>query len=224
METINLFGASGHAKVIKDIIEASGNRIGYLYDDYPRSSKIHGSPVVKPSEIPVKGPMIISIGSNSVRKAIANRYHINYTKAIHPASIISQSVMIGMGTVVMQGSIIQSDVRIGNHCIINTGASIDHECKIGDFVHISPHATLCGNVSVGEGSWIGAGAIIIPGIRIGKWSVIGAGAVVISDIPDNVVAVGNPCIITRHLNTQHIINQRFTGGGNLYFLANVLAA
>ena len=80
---------------------------------------------------------------------------------------------------------------------MNTGASIDHECILGDYVHVSPHATLCGDVQVGEGSWIGAGAVVIPGVRIGKWCVIGAGSVVLHDVPDGVVAVGNPCKIVK---------------------------
>lgn len=200
METINLFGASGHAKVIKDIIEASGNKVGCLYDDMPRYSEIHGSTVVKTSEIQVMGPMIISIGSNRVRKTIANRYPIDYAKAIHPTAIVSQFATVGFGTVVMQGAIIQSDVNVGNHCIINTGASIDHECEIDDFVHISPHATLCGNVHVSECSWIGAGAVVIPGIRIGSNTVIGAGSVVTQDVPDGAVACGNPCRIIKYNN------------------------
>jgi acetyltransferase EpsM len=62
---------------------------------------------------------------------------------------------------------------------------------------VSPHATLCGNVSVGEGTWIGAGAIVIPGVKIGKNSIIGAGSVVVKDIPDGVVAYGNPCKVIR---------------------------
>ena len=95
----------------------------------------------------------------------------------------------------MQGSTIQSAAKIGKHCIVNTNASIDHECVIGDFVHISPQATLCGNVHVGTGSWIGASAVVIPGVKIGRWSVIGAGSVVVNDVPDGVVAYGNPCRI-----------------------------
>lgn len=195
MATINLFGASGHAKVIMDIIEASGNSVGRLYDDAPHFAEIHGKPVYKSSETEIQGPLIISIGSNKVRNLISERYPTEYAKAIHPSAIVSSSAKIGEGTVVMQGSVIQSDANIGKHCIINTGASVDHECRIGDFVHISPHATLCGNVHVGEGSWIGAGATLIPGIKIGKWCTIGAGSVVIRDIPDGATAYGNPCRI-----------------------------
>lgn len=193
MATINLFGASGHAKVIKDIIDAQGNEVGCLYDDAPHFDEIHGRPVYRASDINVCGPLIVSIGSNRVRKLISERYSLVFSTAIHPTAIVSPTVTIGGGSVVMHGAIIQSDAKIGRHCIINTGASVDHECRIDDFVHISPHATLCGNVQVGEGSWIGAGTTIIPGIKIGKWCTIGAGSVVISDIPDNMIVVGNPC-------------------------------
>ena len=53
------------------------------------------------------------------------------------------------------------------------------------------------DVYIGENSWIGAGVIIVPGVRIGKNTVIGAGSVVTKNIPDNVVAVGNPCRVLR---------------------------
>ena len=192
MATINLFGASGHSKVIQDIIEAEGNDIGFLYDDSPHCDDIHGVPVFKTSDSNIKGPMIISIGSNKIREMIANRYPVAYATAIHPSAIISKYASVGEGSVVMQGAIIQSDVKIGKHCIVNTGASIDHECEIGDYVHISPHATLCGNVHVGKGSWIGAGATVIPGIRIGEWSTIGAGSVVLHDIPPHTTVAGVP--------------------------------
>lgn len=193
IKSINLFGASGHAKVIMDILRAQGLYVECIYDDAPHYDSIHGAPVYRASEVSVYGPMIVSIGSNKFRKQIAERYNVDYAKAIHPNAIISLTSKIGDGSVVMQGAIIQSDVLIGKHCIINTGASVDHECSLGDFVHISPHATLCGNVQVGKGSWIGAGATIIPGVKIGEWCTIGAGSVVIRDIPDGMLAYGNPC-------------------------------
>lgn len=212
MATINLFGASGHAKVIMDIIMAQGDKVDCLYDDAPHYAEIHEVPVSKASETEVVGPLIISIGSNRIRQIISDRYPLEYAKAVHPNAIISPSATIDSGTVVMQGAIIQADAIIGRHCIINSGASIDHECRIDDFVHISPHATLCGNVSVGKGSWIGAGATVIPGVKIGKWCTIGAGSVVIKDIPDGTIAFGNPCKV-KNQDMQYIDNQRLTGGG-----------
>lgn len=54
-------------------------------------------------------------------------------------------------------------------------------------------------VHIGRNCWIGAGAIILPGITIGENTVVGAGSVVTRDLPDNVVAVGNPCRVLREI-------------------------
>lgn len=188
-----LYGAGGHAKVVRDILEAQGVNISGFIDDNRSLSDYMGLPVkhnvIKGQEI------IVCIGNNRVRKQIVESLRlkkVSFPCGIHPSSVISSRTQIGEGSVVMPGGVINSNVRIGKHCIINTSASIDHDCDIEDYVHISPHATLCGNVKVGEGTWIGAGAIIIPGVKIGKWCVVGAGSVVLHNIPDGTVAFGNP--------------------------------
>lgn len=192
-----LYGASGHAKVIMDILRANNESIDALFDDNEALSDLMGYPVRRSSE--VKGPLIISIGSNEIRKKIAEMLDVEFGTAIHPSAIVSPDANIDKGTVVMQGAIIQSCAHIGKHCIVNTGVSVDHECIVEDYVHVSPHATLCGNVHVGEGTWIGAGSVVIQGITIGKGCIIGAGSVVTKDIPDNVLAVGNRCKVIRNL-------------------------
>ncbi|MBP5466006.1 MAG: hypothetical protein J6Y43_00375, partial [Clostridia bacterium] len=58
------------------------------------------------------------------------------------------------------------------------------------------------DVHIGENVWIGSGAIILPGVNIGKNTVIGAGSVVTRDIPENVLAVGNPCRVVREIGEQ----------------------
>ncbi|MFD1393805.1 sugar O-acetyltransferase [Lacticaseibacillus jixianensis] len=57
-------------------------------------------------------------------------------------------------------------------------------------------------VRIGENCWIGASATILPGVTIGNNAVIGAGSIVTKDLPDNVVAYGDPCKIARQVN-QH---------------------
>ena len=203
MKKIFLYGASGHAKVIIDSLESTGINIVGLFDDNPNLNSLLNYKVFGSFDCNILGSdsMIISIGLNNVRKTIVEKLpdFINYWKAIHPSSVISDYATIGVGSVVMQGAIIQSCVKIGKHCIINTTASVDHDCIIEDYVHISPNATLCGNVFVGEGSQVGAGAVIIPGIKIGKWSIIAAGAVVMRDVPDNVLVLGNPARVIKKL-------------------------
>jgi len=185
-----LYGASGHGKVIKDIIEAQGGHVEAFIDDNSSVSELSGRPVLHSAD--GLSPMILSIGSNKIRKRIAESLNCEFGIAIHPTAIVSPSAKIGAGTVVMAGAIINADAVIGKHCIINTGASIDHECVIGDYCHIAPHATLCGLVKVGEGTLVGVSSSVIPCIEIGSWSVIGAGSAVVETIGDGVTAVGNP--------------------------------
>jgi sugar O-acyltransferase (sialic acid O-acetyltransferase NeuD family) len=196
--TVTLYGASGHGKVIIDILNLRNIPIELIVDDNPQVSSLSNVPVVADATFTKRDNLIITIGDNLVRKKISKKINANYIKVFHPQTIISPYAIIGKGSVVLAGVIINSYSKIGVQSIINTRALIEHDCIIGDFVHISPLASLAGNVTVGEGTQIGIGAIVIQGIKIGKWCVIGAGAVIIRDVPDYAVVVGNPGRIIRY--------------------------
>jgi maltose O-acetyltransferase len=55
-------------------------------------------------------------------------------------------------------------------------------------------------IEIGPDVWVGGGTVICPGVTIGARSIIGAGSVVTSDIPEDVIAVGNPCRVMRKLS------------------------
>jgi sugar O-acyltransferase (sialic acid O-acetyltransferase NeuD family) len=196
-----LFGASGHCKVIIDIIQKSNlDVIEYIVDDNPNKEEINAIKILEtPNHQFLNGKsLIISIGNNEIRKKIANRFSANYLVAIHPHTSLGFNLSIDEGTVIMAGAIINSDVSIGKHCIINSNTVVEHDCCLENFVHISPSASLAGNVFVGEGSHIGIGAVIIQGVKIGKWVTVGAGAVILNDVPDFAVIVGNPGKIIKY--------------------------
>lgn len=196
MKSIVLIGASGHAKVIIDILDSQGLAPDYLVDSDESRAYLLGFRVHR--DYDSYDRVIISIGNNEIRKRIVSQIKVNeYLSVIAQSAIVSKYATIGEGSVVMQGAIVQSCAKIGSHCIINTGAVVDHDCLIGNFAHISPNATLCGNVAIGEGAWIGAGAVVKQGVKIGSWAIVGAGAVVIDDIPDSVIAVGNKCKVVK---------------------------
>ena len=190
-----LYGASGHGKVIKEVVEAQGDSVEGFIDDNPCILQYCGKQVFH--QLNGFSPIIVSIGINKTRRKIVEKLYCQYSKAIHPTAIVSPSAQIGEGTVVMPGAIINADAIIGKHCIVNTGASVDHECVVGDYCHIAPHATLCGQVRIGEGTLIGVGASVIPCIEIGEWSTIGAGAVVTRPIPGYCTAIGVPACVVK---------------------------
>ncbi|NVO00996.1 MAG: acetyltransferase [Geobacteraceae bacterium] len=203
---IFVFGASGHAKVVIDIIERQGiYDIAFLIDDDPilRGANCYGYRVIGGKQQLLDYSInqgIVAIGSNSARTAVAvwlkeNGFHL--VSAVHPSAELGRGVTVGVGTVIMAGAVVNSDTNINSNVIINTRASVDHDCVISESVHIAPGATLCGTVRVGAGCFICAGSTIIPNLTIGSNVIVGAGSTVIRDLPDNVTAVGNPAMIVK---------------------------
>lgn len=198
-DKVYLYGASGHAKVVLDIVKLAYYDVPCMIDDDLQVNELAGLTVVHSAE--GLSPIIVTIGDCKIRRKIVERLgEQEYLTVVHPKAILADCVKLGLGTVVMAGVILNPYASVGNHCIINTGASLDHDVKIGDFVHIAPHCTICGEVEVGEGTWVGAGTTIIQGIRIGKNCFIGAGSVVVKDIPDGTLCYGNPCRVIKQIN------------------------
>ncbi len=57
-------------------------------------------------------------------------------------------------------------------------------------------------ITIGNNVWLGGNVVVNPGVHIGNNVVVGSGSVVTKDIPDNVVAVGNPCRIIRKITEE----------------------
>lgn len=111
-------------------------------------------------------------------------------------------------------------VHLGKNVYCNFGTTMvdDTHIYVGDYTMFGPNVTIAtaGHpilpesrqqgyqynmaVHIGKNCWLGAGVIVLPGITIGDNVVIGAGSVVTKDLPDNVIAVGNPCRILREVN------------------------
>ncbi len=110
-------------------------------------------------------------------------------------------------------------VHLGEYFYANFNLVLvdDGEIFIGDNVMIGPNVTLCTTghpvyplyremdahyslpIHIENNVWIGAHSVVLPGVTIGDNSVIGAGSIVTRDISANVVAVGNPCRVSRKI-------------------------
>lgn len=111
------------------------------------------------------------------------------------------------------------NIYIGNNFFANVGCVMldAFEVRIGNNVMIGPYTIIaaanhpadsrirssgivCGKpVFIADDVWIGAGCVVNPGVKIGEKTIIGSGSVVVSDIPPNVIAVGNPCHVIREI-------------------------
>ena len=197
MKKVVIIGASGHGKVIADIIKKSGDTVqGYLDDDESLGDEFYGYPLFGKVECfaDMRGSaFVIAIGNGAIRRRITGMMgNVDWYTAIHPSAVIADGTSIGEGTVIMAGAVIGPDVRIGRHCIINTSSVVEHDNEIEDFVHISVGTKLAGTVHVGEGSWIGIGAVVSNNLSICADCMVGAGAVVIKDIDSPGTYVGVP--------------------------------
>lgn len=193
-----VIGASGHGKVVADIVVRSGDKVvGFLDDHSEIDSKFMGFPVLGKVKTFRKYNdcwFVVAIGNAQIREKIVSQVQdVKWYTAIHPSAIISGfGVEIGEGTVVMANAVINPGASIGKHCIINTSAVVEHDNRIEDFAHISVGAKLAGTVHVGKGTWIGIGACVKNNISICQDCVIGAGAVVIKKIECPGIYVGVP--------------------------------
>lgn len=208
---IFVIGASGHGKVIIDILERQALwRIVGLIDTYKHpGTELMGYPVLGPEdrlpELMAKHGVhgaIIAIGDNRIRRQVALRVasiapELGFVNAVHPSARIAREVELGKGIALMAGVTVNPGTRIGDFCYVNTNASVDHDNVLEPFSCVQPNAATGGNVRLGALSVIAMGATVVQGVSIGEDTIVGAGSTVLNDIPDRVVAYGTPCRVIR---------------------------
>lgn len=137
-----LYGASGHGKVVADIVRCQNRShlVGFIDDDPSKTGSRGGGaiPVLGTREII---PTLLSAGVRWVMVSIGGkpdsygegpriavlRFSACDCHPSHPSAVIASDVYIGEGTVVMPGVVINPGVVVGRNVIINTGATIDHD-------------------------------------------------------------------------------------------------
>jgi len=205
-----VYGASGHGKVVADILLASGIAVAGFVDDslQGKPAEILGLKILGGGDwLAAQGKSspvaaALGIGHNAARQKVARRcvnQGIELITAIHPSAVLAASARVAEGAVVMAAAVINPDAEVGTGAIVNTGAVIEHDCRVGEFAHLSPNASMGGCAQLGSLAWLGIGATIIHGVKVGSNTIVGAGAVVVRDIPDGVVAMGVPARIHRYL-------------------------
>jgi UDP-3-O-[3-hydroxymyristoyl] glucosamine N-acyltransferase len=105
--------------------------------------------------------------------------------------IIGNNVLVGDGCCIDRGTL--GPTFIGNGTKIAKMVHIGHNCIVGSHVFLGGHTNLGGGSVIGNWCFIGMGVIVRNSVHVGDKTLIGQGSNVVSDIPDGVVAWGNPC-------------------------------
>lgn len=200
-------GAGGHGVVVAEALRESRPDVhiaGYV-DDNP---SLWGQTVL---DVAVLGPVnslasyahdaiVVGFGDNTSREVLFREMDgrgEEILSALHPRASISTVATLHRGVTVAALATVSPCAVVGVGSIVNTGATVDHHCVLEPFVHIAPGVHLAGGCRIGRRTLIGIGACVAPGRTIGAGTIVGAGSVVVADIPDGVVAYGNPARVVR---------------------------
>jgi len=213
---IIFWGGTGHAKVLRELVEHLDFKLLAVFDNntsvpspFPDVPIYHGPEGFRQWKETCEFrevSCLVAIGGARGRDRIQIQVFLQAeglqpVAVVHPAAFVARNCSLGKGCQVLPHATLCAEVRLGEACIINTAASVDHESVLGRGVHVAPGARLAGCVSVGDCSLIGVGAVVLPRVKIGADVIVGAGSVVTKDVPDGVVAFGNPARI-RHAQNE----------------------
>jgi sugar O-acyltransferase (sialic acid O-acetyltransferase NeuD family) len=152
----------------------------------------------------------VANGEPSVRKAIYGKLRLNKIKLaslVDNTAIVSDTAKMGEGIIITEYCSVSSSAEIGNNSAIYFKSIVGHDVRVGEHCVVSSLVGIGGGCSIGENSYIGMGAQIKEGLVIGKDVILGIGSVVHNDIPDGVIALGNPARPMRRNVDKKIFNK-----------------
>jgi len=220
MKNIIIYGASGHAKMIVDIIHKNNKYTikGFL-DSYKSLNKtiydykIIGNLDMLPSLIKEQDiyGIIIAIGDNYTRERAYNKIkniapNLKFVSSVHPSAILADDIILPQGVVIMPGAVANANAQIGEFCILNTKSSLGHDSTMADFSSLASGVIVGGNVKIGRCSAICLSASIVHNVTIGNHTVVGAASLVLKAVGDYKLVFGSPIdkVEDREANSKYL--------------------
>ncbi|MBQ7570061.1 MAG: NeuD/PglB/VioB family sugar acetyltransferase [Synergistaceae bacterium] len=201
---LGIYGSGGLGREMLELARIINNNnlrwenIIFIDDADKDGSLINGAEVYKYDEALNKFKNLeitIGIGEPIIREKLFNKIKVDNIKAaalIHPGVHIPETTKIGEGATICMNDFISCNVVIGDNVYIQPSANIGHDSVLDEGAFISAFCNIAGAVHVGKYTYIGMSAAVKELINIGSYSIIGMYSAVYKDIPDEVVAVGNP--------------------------------
>lgn len=213
---LGIYGTNGMGREIREIAmlinekaeKPVWDKIVFI-DDTKEKGELKGCEMLPFRDLTEKYPpseiqIVIGMGEPAYKDRVwekVRKQGYSLATVIHPDAEISPSARIGEGVVVRKGSLISADSTVGDNVIIQSYVIIGHDTKIGNHCQISSFTDVAGHCVVGDRVFMGIGSGIKENTTIGSDAVVSMGAMVMKDLPESVVAMGNPARVIKE-NTE----------------------
>lgn len=117
------------------------------------------------------------------------------------------NVFMGAGTFLNHNCYLMdcAEIRLGKKVFVGPNCGFYTAIHPLDIIKRAEGLEIAKPITIGDDVWIGADVTILPGVTIGRGSVIGAKSLVTKDIPDNVMAFGNPCKVVKRIGMETLL-------------------
>jgi acetyltransferase EpsM len=200
MKKLIIVGCGSHASELVDYIEYINRQsltkeytiLGLIdntkthYDHYKYAYPFMGS--IDDHNVMPDAYYLMGIGNLAIRTKVFQEYKVKgakFTGIIHPTALISESAVIGEGTVISHNVSIGPKAIIGAFNVINSRCTIGHDSNIGNNNFLSPQVVLGGYSKIGNQNLLGTNSCLIPEVEVGDNNKIMAGMAVTTKVSDN---------------------------------------
>lgn len=151
--------------------------------------------------------VVIALGEPEYKRELYEKVKkkgYSFANVIDPRSNVSISAKMGKGIVIYAGAFVSSNVIIEDNVCIGLKTIIGHDCVVHQHCQIAPGVILGGRCIIECGTYIGMGVPVKEDITVGADAIVGMGSVVLRDIPENVIALGNPARAMKHKDDKKV--------------------
>lgn len=137
----------------------------------------------------------IAVGEPRIRRILFDKVHdqgFQLATLVHPGVEVPEFAQVQKGAAIYPGAFIGCDVTICENAVLLSNVNVGHDTVIGRHSVIAGFANIAGACAVGDESFIGQSVAMMEKTSVGRGTIVGMGSMVFRDIPDKVIAMGNP--------------------------------
>ena len=208
-----IYGAGGLGVETMDILQHAireglvPQHTSSFVEDATEGGEVLGYRVHDLSDCLPGSKVTIAVGEPRIRQLLMGKAQgagLQLSSVISPTAFVSPMAYIGDGVIVGPLCSIQARANVAMNVAINTMAIVGHDVHVQQGAVLSSMVNLGGAAVIGEYAYVGMAALVKEGCSIGSWSIISMGSVVYNDLPEEVIAVGNPARVSRRNENKQV--------------------